>query len=50
MKRKQHGTPTSRLDPVGDGSTWPWFVSPLTVALAFALMIAGLYIGSCGAD
>ena len=38
------------FDPVSDSSPWGSLVSPLVVALAFALMIAGLFIGSCNVD
>jgi hypothetical protein len=43
----QRRTPNPRLEPVEDSSTWRSLVSPLAVALAFALMIAGLLIESC---
>ena len=43
--------PSKRLfDPVQDGSPWQSLVSPLAMAAAFALMIAGLFIGSCDGD
>lgn len=43
-------TPKPLPDPVEDGLAWRSLASPLAVALAFALMIAGLFIGSCDGD
>jgi hypothetical protein len=47
MRLGQRRTSKPLLDPVEDGSTWRSVESHLAVALAFALMIAGLFIGSC---
>ena len=48
MRAGRH-TPLERPDnPISPGWTWRWYVSPLTMALACALMIAGLLMGgSC---
>ena len=48
MRLGRRTLPEPPVDPVNPESAWRWHVSPLTMALACALMIAGLFVGgSC---
>jgi hypothetical protein len=50
MKLGQRRILKELLDPVEDGSAWRSLASPLAVALAFALMIGGLFISTCNGE
>ena len=50
MKLGQRRVLKELLDPVEDGSAWRSLASPMAVALAFALMIGGLFISTCNGE
>ena len=46
MRLGRRTPPERPVDPVNPESAWRWYESPLTMALACALMIAGLLVGA----